>query len=741
MRKSAPSFPPVIFRIMRFLQTKLLACGLLAGVVLGVSAADLSTGLGSAVDLTAPHPQLACTPVELARLQSALMSTGAVHKPVAACICRADLALQRSLDFPPRGARHNQWYQCDACQTALKTLPDGAHQCPLCQKKYTGEPYDDVIFGRRHAANQRDLLDCAWAYALTGGNKYVEHARRILIGYAERYMNYPRRGTTAWHLPYNYVTGARLYDQTLSEASALVIFFAPAYDLISDADVLSPDDHRQIQERLIRPMLENIGRSWWNSGISNWQAWHNAAMFWGGVLLHDPAWIERSLNDPKNGFYFQMANAVTADGLWHEGSWGYHFYTLQALIWHAEGARRVGLDLWKTPALQAMFRLPFDCLMPDGQMPRFGDDVNSAPEKYPALIEAGKFNLPDLTALDAALPKQPVWETVLYGRTCGDLQTPMPSVDSRIFPAAGYVILRRGVTKGLAAGMTFGPYGGAHGHLDKLSFVFYGFGRELGVDPGRAASQAYRLPIHKHWYKATISHNTVTMKGRTQRPCAGELECFTNDAGYVAAVVSASPWPGVRHRRLLLLTDEYLLVADDLAARNQVRFDWLYHQRADALECVAAAVPTDPPSDIAGAEYFKNCRQGYTTNAVHVVFQDSEIETDLIMAGGADTRVLTGDGPGRSVTDRVPLIIAGRTGKSVWFAAVLSPARTGTPAGLQQVVADRVAAGRLRVRVMTVGGELTAVFGQRYLEVRVPLDGLGHKRRYRAIQGVANGAQ
>lgn len=700
---------------MQLLRTKLLAGGLLACVT--ASAAGLPASPGSAVDFAAPHPQLACTPAELARLQSALTATGAVHAPVAARIRRADLALKRPLDFPPRGARHNQWYQCDACQAALKTLPDGAHQCPLCRKKYTGEPYDDVIFGRRHAANQHDLLDCAWAYALTGARKYAEHARRLLIGYAERYANYPRRGTTAWNLPYNYVTGGRLYDQTLSEASALVVFFAPAYDLIGDAAALSPADHRQIQDRLIRPMLDNLGRSWWNGGVGNWQSWHNAAMFWGGVLLRDPAWIERSLNDPDNGFYFQMAHAVTAEGMWHEGAWGYHFYALQALTWQAEGARRVGLDLWKAPALRAMFRLPFDCLMPDGQMPRFGDDVNSAPQKYPALMEAGRFNLPDLAGLAAALPEQPVWETVLYGRNCGNLKMPIPALTSRVFPAAGYVILRRGGAAGLAAGMTFGPYGGAHGHLDKLSFVFYGFDMELGVDPGRAASQAYRLPIHKNWYKATISHNTVIMNGRPQRPCTGELECFTNGAGYAAAVTSASPWPGVRHRRLLLLTDGYLLVADDLAAGDQVRFDWLYHQRAAALACAAAAAPAGPPADIAGAEYLKNCRQGDTTKAVHAVFQDGGIQTDLIMAGGPEARVLAGDGPGRSVADRVPLVMAGRTGTSVWFAAVLAPARAGTPTGLQQVDAGRDAGGRLRVCVTTAGGRLTAVFGRRHLAV------------------------
>ena len=42
-------------------------------------------------------------------------------------------------------------------------------------------------------------------------------------------------------------------------------------------------------------------------------------------------------------------------------------------------------------------------------------------------------------------------------------------------------------------------------------------GRELGVDPGRARSQAYRLPIHTGWYKATVGHNAVLVDGALAR--------------------------------------------------------------------------------------------------------------------------------------------------------------------------------------------------------------------------------
>ncbi|MFH1766247.1 MAG: heparinase II/III family protein, partial [Gemmatimonadota bacterium] len=271
------------------------------------------------------------------------------------------------------------------------------------------------------------------------------------------------------------------------------------------------------------------------------------------------------------------------------------------------------------------------------------------------------------------------WETLMFGRPTAPTALP-PSLGSEAFEHAGQVLLRTNGGPGLAAAITFGPYGGFHGHLDKLSFVWFGFGAELGVDPGRAASQAYRLPIHRDWYKATLSHNAVLVDRKPQEPAQGHLEWFGASERYAAALTRCSEaYPGVEHRRLLLLTPTYLLVFDRLDADEARRFDGVYHHRGAEALCDQVGRDAEPDDAFPGFEYIENAREGVTEDVVRVQFRGDPVTTYLTIAGEGNTKVLIGDGPGASVEDRVPLVLVTRSGEQVRFAAVLEPVREDRP--------------------------------------------------------------
>jgi oligo-alginate lyase len=631
------------------------------------------------------HPRIAATVEELARLRAAWKDAGPARKALAPVVESADKAMQSPVVFPPRGGQHNQWYQCDACQRALARIDDTHHRCPGCNKVYSGPPYDDVIFARVHGANLAATRDAGWAYALTGDAKYAAFAAGILLGYAERYEAYPYHDNfCADGKTKPGKSGGHIFEQTLNEAMHMAREIGPAFDLIHEK--LTDAERDTIRKKLIAPMLKNIEKH--RAGKSNWQTWHNAAFVWGGACLDDVEWIKRAIEDPANGFIYQMEVSVTGDGMWYENSWGYHFYTLMAMVAITDGARRLGIDLWDHPVYRKMFTLSAFCAMADGTLPRFGDDVNTSAKGPRSQMEAAHHAYKD-DAILALLDPEPSFESIMLGRDLSKKAATAP-LKSRVFGEAGHAILRSTGPAGLTAAFAFGQFGGFHGHFDKLTFVLYGFGRELGVDPGRAKSQAYRLPIHTDWYRATVAHNAVVVDRKSQDGAAGTLELFGEKDGF--SVVRArcdTAYKGVRHQRTLLLTPEYLLVVDDLAVqdRKNHRFDWVYHNRGKSAAC-DASIKEAALKGFAGAEYMKNLKSGETAGAVRVLFDDDAGQTNLILDAQPGTTVTTGDGVGATVDERVPLAMITRTGASARFAAVIEPCAKGQSAAIKGVTLD-----------------------------------------------------
>ncbi|MEE2825755.1 MAG: heparinase II/III family protein [Planctomycetota bacterium] len=651
------------------------------------------------VELSAqPFPRIAATPLELQRLRTAWRSDHSDRQQVVADrLAAADRAIAGPLVFPARGGQHNQWYQCRDCQLALQQNRSGSHQCPQCGRIYRGEPYDDVIFGRQHRTILKSGLDAAWAYAITEEKKYGEYAASVLTGYAERYQVYPYHTNRREKDPTGNRSGGHLFEQTLTEASAYATYVAPTYDLVRAGGFLTDEQDKTIRQGLLRPMVENVGK--YRVGKSNWQTWHNAALIAGGAVLGDKALVDRAIADPKHGFLKQMEISVTDDGMWYENSWAYHFYTLRAMILIAEYARRLEIDLWSNPRLQSMFSIGPGYAMPGGQLPRFGDDVNSRVHTASESLEFA-FHAQPTPGLQPFLNTQNTWDSVMLGRTVSGAAQDWKR-ESKLFPAAGHAILQTGGPAGLASAMTFGPYGGFHGHLDKLSFVFFGWEQELGVDPGRARSQAYRLPIHKNWYKATLSHNAVVVDGDHQAPASGELLGFEAKERYSAAVARCrDAYPGVSHSRLLFQTDSYLLIFDNLIADSDRRFDWFYHNRGESVGCDIAMLPQKLlESDYPGMEYVKDTLVGKTNDILRVRFEAPALKTQLTLDGQRDTEVLTGSGVGSSILNRVPLIRVTRHGKTARFLAVLEPLPAGTQEQVESVQWEEQSQGVIRIKI------------------------------------------
>jgi len=290
----------------------------------------LETDVSSGIQLNTAlvRPVIAVTKTELSRLKVAWASSGESHDVLARRFARADEAITAGLTFPPEGGQHNQWYQCDSCQRGLKTVDAHHHQCPICNKIYSGFPYDNVLYNRQHGQNIRSAEDASWAWAVTGEKKYAEFAAAILSGYAERYLNYPMVSASvndktidiAAGKQGKYKTAGHMQSQTLDESNSMIPAVI-AYDLIYNS--LSEEQKLQIESKFLRPMAESINV--YKAGKSNWQTWHNAALLYAGAVMGDGVMIKQALLDDKNGFITQMNISVLPEGMGYENSWGYHY--------------------------------------------------------------------------------------------------------------------------------------------------------------------------------------------------------------------------------------------------------------------------------------------------------------------------------------------------------------------------------------------------------------------------------
>lgn len=681
-------------------------------------------------------PLVACSPEELKRLRAAWQEgSGAAYDAVARPARTAAAALTRDVDFPPEGGQHNQWYQCDICQMALQTIDDTHHRCPTCERVYSGYPYDQVIYQKRHYALTRDMSASAWAFALTGEENYAQRARDVLVGFGERYTSYPyhsaNQGTR--DEPARAAGGGHVFEQSLNEA-AWAREIASAYDLIRTSDVLSAADHETIREGLFKPMAASIYKH--RAGKSNWQTYHNSAFLYLGGLLGDVEMVRGALLDPENGFYYQMNVSVLPGGMWYENSWSYHFYTLTAVARTMETARRLGIDLYQIPQAKDMYTVALDYLMVDGTLPRFGDATTTG---IPSANLAAAYEAWGDPAFLPLLGEKPTWDSVLFGIDLTGGESPA-SGGNLLKPGAGHGILRvDGPTGPQSAVLAFGPFGGFHGHFDKLSFVHFALGTELGHDPGRAQSQAYRLPVHKNWYRPTIAHNTVLVDRTSQGEAAGAAELFV-DLPEVAAVMAhtSEAYEGTMHRRLLALRPSYLLVVDELVNLDGAShvYDWLYHSRGESVTVDATMAAADVSDLGVGFEYIDAAQVGESGRFVRATFGIGADQAQVIVDAGGDGQVLQGTGVGKSVEERIPLVFVTREGTGAHFAAVIEAVPAGGEATVSGVEMTREEVGRWVVRV-TRSDDAVETFAYSAQEVSREVEGVSTEARLLCLRSAA----
>jgi len=221
----------------------------------------------------------------------------------------------------------------------------------------------------------------------------------------------------------------------------------------------------------------------------------------------------------------------------------------------------------------------------------------------------------------AAILKGSAERDLIYGAGELPADTPKLYAESAHSDNAGIAVLRSqsgDIRNRIQVGFKYGTHGGYHGHFDRLSLLcMMRYGR--GFYNPETSWYGYGSYLYKWWVQTSLSHNMVVVDGKMQEPTACRLLLF-HSGRYLQAVGADSsarwsnpPYLGgydkiaaiqagteryveipaqhpaigevtdytepVFQRRLQLVTDDYVVVADYLRSEQEHSFDQLLSLR------------------------------------------------------------------------------------------------------------------------------------------------------------------
>ena len=582
-----------------------------------------------------------------------------------------DKTLDEPIELPPRGGNWAHWYVCPkhgARLTRGKQIGpwQWEHICPVDKEVLHGDPtrpdrdFDGVAIDAVHGRNATAIRNAGVLFRVTGDARYAQRGRSLLLAYAEHYLSYPLHTTHGEPK----IGGGRVGPQTLDEAMWLIPV-AQGADLIWDT--LAETDRRTLADKLFLPAARDVILAH-KMGVHNIQNWKNSAVGLVGFLLGNTALINAAIDDPVRGYRTQMAKGVQPDGVWYEGAWGYHFFTLSAVWPLTEAARNCHINLYGEP-LKKMFEAPVNLAMPNLNLPAFNDseEVNirgSIFELAYARYRDPLYLTPladskrhDEMALWFGLPKLPAAQAA--------------ALTNRNAQASGYAILQRG--RGDQATwlcLKYGPHGGGHGHPDKNNFVLYARSRVVCPDPG---TRPYGSPLHAEWDKVSIAHNTLVVDETNQAEATGHCLAFGSDHGCDYAMTDAGPIAkGVHFIRTAMLLNENLVVfVDQITADKPHTMDLATHCNGQWQ-----APPPGENFELPTANGYQRFESATLCHTNATLTQTFNLTPDwqgaVVLAGNAPTEVITATGVGKSTEERIPLTIFRRVATQTTFVWALT---------------------------------------------------------------------
>lgn len=577
----------------------------------------------------------------------------------------AYLAMDTAVPELPGGYCHD--YTCPQHGEFLE-FEQGEHRCPVDGRAFRGSIYDAAQRWYVNRELSEGALRLAVLHCINPTTATLRAARRILVGYSERYAAY------AAHVHDEENPGVATFT-TLDE-SVWVIPLAWAFTLL--AEHLTPSERAVVVSKLFVPAGEHlIARRY--PAIHNFTCWHNAAIATIGRVAQRDDFLQFAVGG-ELGQFSQIEQGLQQDGLWYEGSMSYHFYALWALLLSGLALRYNDETnvLWQ-PMLRQALVAPLACAYPDGGLPATNDCW-----KFTSLLGEVCHGVPrasEFYEIGLALYDEPQFAALLHrnyinaprgfhGLLFGVDEIPREpwhSYGSQLLPSTGMAILRP--SRDVQLTLKYGPHGGYHGHPDKLALSGVAANWEFSSDLG---TPAYGVESLESWYRQSLSHNTVLIDGQPQPPAHGSLRHFSADA-YPQVVDAEVAWSegvydGVVMRRAILAQAEYFIDLFLVRRPSPGHIDWIYHN--------AGAMTPSPGATrlaLAGGEAYRHLEDA-TIAARHgpqtLEWRDGDHGFRLWLYAETAEELVTGSSPANPPTDLRQFVLRRRHAATAAFVGV-----------------------------------------------------------------------
>ncbi len=559
--------------------------------------------------------------------------------------------------------------------------------CPVDGEVFTGEPYCGAWWMAAVSKTLNGAYDLAVLYMITGDEKYLNRVHDILIGYAEKMPSYEVHGD----IPYN--KPGRIAAQVLTD-SGLLIPLVQAYDITKDT--FTKEEQELIENDLFLIGADHL-MTHFTDQIHNHEAWIGAAIGMIGVALENDELVNFAF-ERKYGLKYQLDNAVHEDGMWFEGTIGYHFYAISAFLCFEKFARYTKYSLFADKkygaVLKKMLELPLKFVDGDGIFPSINDGgkavgthLGEKRKSYEyaysyfksekllkcitmGLKEGDRINLEALLYGEETFPNPPKHEIKNYG--------------GNVFGSIGIV---HGSDK---RSLVFkaSPYGGEHDHYDRLGIGFYAFGKDVCADLGTCR---YGAPLHYGYYKNTASHNTVCINGDNM-PAGKILYSKFEENGKEAVFDGAVAWKdgvsdmpdsfvikqwcdesyeGATMKRRIYWFDKYFADVFSVESDNELNKDWTLHIHGESInkpqnteKIGKLADDTKPQSHLSDISMIKG-------KGIMRFDYDCGECTLSVYSVASDKDIIFAKGPNNPSTDEVSYIIERTNAKNVTYINVV----------------------------------------------------------------------